>query len=263
LIAVLITGALYLSMLRFPFPTPAERWGAVYAMLPSVAVLLVATFAVLLDRRALLLGLFVLAIGEGWDVAWAVNPVLPAAAMYPPTPLVREMIKLKEMNAPSTFRIAGYGAELFPNLGTMYGLEDIRAHDVMAPWRYMGLLAVASHGHYNVGDYFAQWTDLKTRLLDYLNVKYYAMSPRERIDDARFKLLYEGRDGRIYENRDVLPRFFAARNLVLEFNEQRWIEILARHEDWAHTAILDRLPVENDQMRTDLLAPRPFAAREA
>jgi hypothetical protein len=60
-----------------------------------------------------------------------------------------------------------------------------------------------------------------------------------------------------------LPRFFAVRNVVLEFNEQRWIQHLAKHEDWAHTAILDRLPVENDQMRSDLLAPRPFDAREA
>src|SRR5262249_55615349 len=139
---------------------------------------------------------------------------------------------------------------------------DIRAHDVMAPWRYMGLLQVAT-GHYNAGDYFAQWLDLETRLLDYLNVKYYTVSPRERIGDPRFKLLYEGRDGRIYENRDVLPRFFAVRNVILEFNEQRWIRILAKQDDWAHTAILDRLPVENDQMRTDLLAPRPPDAPQA
>src|SRR5438094_10482778 len=123
-------------------------------------------------------------------------------------------MKLKRSNPTNSCRIVGYGATLFPNIPTMYGLQDIRAHDAMASWRYMGLLQVATH--YTAGEYFAQWGDLSTRLLDYLNVKYYAMSPRERIDDPRFKLLYEARDGRIYENRDVLPRFFAARNVVLE-----------------------------------------------
>jgi hypothetical protein len=262
LMAILLTAALYLVMLRFPFPTPSERWGAVYALLPSVAVLMVATFAVLRNRRALLLGLFAVAIGEVWNVTWAWNPVLPASAMYPSTPMVRELIRLKERNPPSTFRMVGYGAELFPNLPTMYGLEDIRAHDVMAPFRYMGLLQVVTRT-YNAGEYFAMWTDLNTRLLDYLNVKYYAMSPREHIDDPRFSVVYEARDGHIYENHAVLSRFFPVRNVVLEFNEKAWIEKLARHEDWAHTAILDRLPVDNDQMRSDLLAPRSLDAREA
>jgi hypothetical protein len=263
LIAIMATGALYLSMMRFHFPTRAERWDAVLALLPSVAVLLVATVAVLVARRRpwMVLALLFIAVGEVWNVTWAWNPVLPASAMYPPTPLVRELVQLKAQNPPDSFRVVGYGAMIFPNLSTIYGLQDIRAHDVMAPWRYMGLLQVVAK--YNAGDYFAQWLDLKTRLLDYLNVKYYAMSPRERIDDPRFKLVYDGRDGRIYENRDVLPRFFAVRNVILEFDEQRWIQALARHEDWANTAILDRLPVDNDRMRSDLLAPRPLDTPQA
>jgi hypothetical protein len=51
--------------------------------------------------------------------------------------------------------------------------------------------------------------------------------------------------------------------VILEFNEQRWGEIVARHDDWAHTAILNRLEVETDRMRTDLLAPRPLDSPEA
>lgn len=262
LVSTLATGVLYLSMLRFHFPTPAEKWGAVYALLPSVAVLLAATVTVVVQRRALFLGLLLLAIGEVWNVTWAWNPVLPASAMYPPTPLVRELVKLEKQNAPGTVRVAGFGAELFPNLPTMWGLEDIRAHDVMTSWRYMGFLQVAS-GHYTAFEYFAQWTDLRTRLLDYLNVKYYAMSTREPMDDPRFVLRYDGRDGRIYENRDVLPRFFAVRNVMLEFDEKHFIQSLSKHEDWAHTAILDRLPVESDRMRNDLLAPRAADAAEA
>ena len=33
------------------------------------------------------------------------------------------------------------------------------------------------------------------------------------------RMLYDGEDGRIFENPDVLPRFFAARNVILEFRD--------------------------------------------
>ena len=47
-------------------------------------------------------------------------------------------------NAP--FRIAGYNADFFPNLSTMYGLEDIRAHDPMESARYVGMLQLGQQG---------------------------------------------------------------------------------------------------------------------
>src|SRR5262249_35147589 len=121
LIAVAITGALYLAMLRFPFPTPAERSGAVLALLPSVVVLLAVTAAIILARRWVMFIVFAVVIAEVWTVTWPWNPVLPASAMYPPTPLIRALVKLHEQDPPSAFRMTGYGAVLFPNLATMYG----------------------------------------------------------------------------------------------------------------------------------------------
>jgi hypothetical protein len=262
LTAILATSALYFAMLRFPIPIFNWRLDAVLALLPGVIVLLLATMAAFAARARwlMLAALFAAVIAELWTVTNRWVPVLPAKAMVPPTPLVRALIQLRDQNPPNSFRIAGYGAELFPNLSAMYGLQDIRGHDPMAMFRYMGLLQVSAH--YSAGDYFAQWKDLDTRLLDYLNVKYYVMSSRESESDPRFKLVYDGRDGRIYENRDAMPRFFAIRNVVLQFDQNHFIEALARHDDWAHTAILERLPVENDTMRTDLLAPRPLDAPE-
>jgi uncharacterized membrane protein YfhO len=102
------------------------------------------------------------------------------------------------------------------------------------------------------------WKDVESTLLDYLNVKYVVAPPLANMPDPeRWSLVYHGRDGRLFANRDVLPRFFAVENVILEFQKPKYAHRLASHTDWKNTAILDALKVENDRMRTDYLAPRP------
>ena len=131
----------------------------------------------------------------------------------------------------------------------------------MAGGRYVGLLRVLTG--YDTLDYFPHWKDLQSGLLDFLNVRY-VLTPRgAKLDDpGRFRLLYDGRDGRIFENTTVLPRVFPVRNVVLEFRDDVFITRLKDHRDWHVTALVETLPVENDRMRTDLLAPRPPDAPE-
>src|SRR5437764_2923786 len=82
-------------------------------------------------------------------------------------------------------------------------------------------------------------------------------------DRQRYGLVYDGADGRIFENHDVLPRFFPARNVVLEFKGDSFARRLISENGWAVTGIVKRLPVENDRMRQDLLAPRPSNTPDA
>jgi hypothetical protein len=161
-------------------------------------------------------------------------------------------------------RIVGLGPNFFPNVAAMYGMEDIRTHDPMANGRYMGFLRVL--GGYKTENYFALWEDMNNPLLDYLSVKYVALMPNDNqtaIDTVRYREVYKGRDGRIYENGDVLPRFFPVRNVDLEFIQDKYVHKLTHHKDWAHTAILHQLRVSGDRERLDLLAPRPLDAPEA
>src|SRR5207244_4185951 len=73
---------------------------------------------------------------------------------------------------------------------------------------------------------------------------------------------YDGRDGRIVQNADVLPRFYPARNIVLEFKGDYFLRRLMEQKDFALTAVVKVLPVESDRMRLDLLLPRPMSAPE-
>jgi uncharacterized membrane protein YfhO len=144
----------------------------------------------------------------------------------------------------------------------MFGLEDIRAHDPMANGRYLGMLRVLTG--YDTEDYFPKWRNVETAVLDYLNVKYVVTPPHADLKDPqRYALAYDGRDGRVFENTNVLPRFYAVRNVILEFNNNRFVHLLQTESDWAHTALLKSLPVRDDRMRTDLLAPRAKSSPDA
>jgi len=258
-------GALYALMNTVDFPNAFAHDTAMLAILPSMIVLLVASLVPIAGRwKAVpIVLLIVFIIGELWKVDRGWNPVLPASMWYPETPVITALEKLQAQEPPNApFRMVAMGPVFFPNSPAMYGFEDIRAHDPMANGRYIGILRVITG--YDPSDYFAKWENLATPLVNFLNVKYVVSAPRWRPNDQdRYRLVYEGRDGTIFENRDVLPRFFPARNVVLEFKRDYFLNRLQNLNDWSSTALVRNLPVENDRERLDLLAPRPADAPEA
>src|SRR5205814_902201 len=91
--------------------------------------------------------------------------------------------------------------------------------------------------------------------LDYLNVRYFVTGPGRELDRPRFTMVYDGADGRIFENRDVLPRFYATRNVDVEWDMKQFVPRLAANTDWAHMAVLENLPIKDETMRADLISP--------
>src|ERR1041385_1038555 len=101
-------------------------------------------------------------------------------------------------------------------------------------------------------------------MLDFLNVRYLITDVYEQITDRqRYVEIYNGKDGRIFENQDVMPRFFTVPNVVLEFRRQAFAELVMKQKEFRDTCIVNRLPVGNDRERNDLLAPRPAGAPQA
>jgi hypothetical protein len=258
LAGVLTTAAILLGLiLSRSFPSDAAKDTAIIAILPSVLVLVLSSLFVLQPRGRHIAAMLVggALVAELWTATDGWNPVLPADAMYPTTPLIEKLQRLQQSaprNAP--FRIVGIGAALFPNTQAMYGLSDIRTHDPMAFGRYLGLLRLTTNLETN--EYFAKWSNAETPLLNYLNVRYMAGDPGlDPGDPRRYQLVYEGRDGRIFENRDVKPRFFAAHDIVLEFRHDHFAQTLTEH-DFSKQTVVNILPIDNDRMRSDLLAPK-------
>jgi len=251
-------GAVLLAFfLRTGFPDAARHQAALLAIVPSAIVLAIAVAAAMLVKRREFVLMLLLAaiIGELWIVHHDWNPTLDDKLMYPRTPLLERMDELQAKAPPNQpFRMVGAGPAFFPNLNAVYGYEDIRPHDPMANGRYIGLLRLITS--YDADDYFARWNDFDTRFLDYLNVRY-VITPWMGELPPKWVLLYEGRDGRIFENPDVLPRFYPVRNVVMDFNDDTFYKKLREHEGWVHTAFLDKLELENQQMHDDFFHSRP------
>ncbi len=258
LLGVLATSAiLFRIMQTYPFLNPAAKDTAMTAIVPSMVVLALSALFALPQRgrhiAAMIIGAAVVA--ELWTATEGWNPVLPAEAMYPKTPLIATLQRLQAATPRNDpFRIVGIGAALFPNAQAMYGLADIRTHDPMAYGRYLSVLRLLTN--LDINEYFARWRNVETPLLNYLNVRYVigdrSFNPK---DPRRYQIVYKGRDGRIFENLDVRPRFFAAHDIVLEFRHNMFAQTLTEH-DLSKQTVVNILPVGSDKMRQDLLTPK-------
>jgi hypothetical protein len=236
------------------FATDDLRWNAALAMVPGLAVLAIAIFA---WRPAMQIALLAGVFATAWIGIRDWNPPVPEKWMYPETPLLKSLAELRQ-KAGEPSRIVGQGAMLFPHSQAVFGLEDIRVHDPMSNSRYRDFLRATSRFE-AAEEYFAMWTDLETSVLDFLNVRYVLHDDLGvKLDESRYKLVYDGADGRIYENRHVLPRFYAVRNVVIEFDHQRFKQRVREMEGkWSHTALLEFLDNQTPQIEADLFHPRP------
>ena len=260
LIGVMAAAAMLLTALHTSYFWSAyQRDTAVLSILPGAAILALATLIVFLKRHDLaILLLLVASTGELWELGRDWNPVVSEKWMYPKTKMLRAFDDITA-KVPKTapFRIVANGATFFPNVSSVYGYEDARAHDPMTNGRYIGLLSHVVD--YDAENYFAPWPDWSDELLDYLNVRYVLTSWRGELPASRYRMIYDDYDGRIFENTQVLPRFFPVRNVILIFNDADFARAL-KTNGWHHTALLEKLEIEAPEQRDDFFKPRPLNA---
>jgi hypothetical protein len=271
LLGIAVTSGVMLWLMHaWWFPDPMDRDTAMLSILPSLVVLALAALLALLGewkhglvKDVAMMLVAVAIVSELWTATAGWNPTFPAKRMFHSTPMLDKLAQLRDRHASNEpFRIAGLGPVFFPNLAGVYGYEDIRAHDPMANGRYLGVLR--ARDNYDTSRYFAKFNDMSSRTLDFLNVQYVLGDVYNKIEDAeRYELVYDGKDGRIFENHDVLPRFFSVRNVDVEFRRDVFVKKLLEHNDFRYTALCSKLKVDSDRERNDLLAPRAAGTPEA
>ena len=103
-------------------------------------------------------------------------------------------------------------AVLFPGSNVFAGVEDIRTHDPVEREDYVDFLDRTAG--YPPADYFKNVRDWNAPGLDLLNLVYLAGEPGQTFPGAKWKRVYDGPDGVVYENSDALPRVFAAARMA-------------------------------------------------
>jgi hypothetical protein len=138
------------------------------------------------------------------------NALVDGRYFRPPLPIVSAL----RAHAPQEpFRIVGHDWVFLPNASAQYGLEDIRGSDPMVSANYEGYLQRFTARE--EGTDVRRVIDVDRQELDFLNVRFLLAEP-DAAFAGRWRLLYRGSDGSLFENTRAAPRFFGAEVLDIE-----------------------------------------------
>lgn len=221
----------WLPMQNSGLPLPYLRAHAMVELVP-----LALCIALLLQRPSATVGaagFLVLLLLQRTPDENARTPTYPAAALYPPAPLLSVLPK----DGPP-YRVVGVGAALTPNTNIHYELEDPRGFHGMTFARLRRTLELWSRIEYvssNVVD------RLDVPFLNFLNVRF-AVDRASAPLPAGWVVRNSVGNARLVENLHVLPRAFVPRNVtavhepgdlmlrlgsMADFRERAWIETTA------------------------------------
>lgn len=151
------------------------------------------------SARALVVAVAAISAVELFGQGERLNPFGSQRDLAPETPLLRF---LRAQAGP--YRVVGEGTALFPGSNVLAGLEDVRTHDPVERRDYVEFLDRAAG--YRPTDYFKKIENLDTPALDFLNVKYLISTPGRAAPGAKWRPVYSGADGTVFENASVMPR---------------------------------------------------------
>ncbi len=184
--------ALYVYTVRFHLMRPIDLLG-----IAAIGIFL------FLPKRFRAWGAAALACVELFAFNAGFNALVDAKYFRPPLPIV-EALHAHEPHEP--FRVAGLNWTFLPNASAQYGLEDVRGSDPMAFAdydRFLQRFTIAESG-----SWVRRIIDANRPELDFLNVRFLIAEP-DGMPGGRWRLIYSGSDGTLWENPTSLPRFFA------------------------------------------------------
>lgn len=192
LFAVACAGAaIYVYALR---PAVQRPWDLVA---PATVLLLA-----LLPRRFVPAGAFVLLTADLFILNAGFNALVEGRYYKPELPIVQA---LKRIAPAEPYRIAGFDWMFLPNASAQYGLEDVRGSDPMSYDTYTELLKPIVVDDRSID--LDRIVEVNHPLLDRLNVRYLLTEPGH-APGGRWRPVYRGADGALFENPSVLPRFY-------------------------------------------------------
>jgi O-antigen/teichoic acid export membrane protein len=173
------------------------------------------------------------AFGAGFNPA-----VDPKLLEYTP-PVVEFLRQDTSLWRYATFTPPGTTKTMNANSGMLYDLQTVAGYDSIFPAQYadyMVLIEPQDELPYNRIASLRTWSALDSPLLDMLNVKY-ILTEVEIPNPAKYRLVYQDRAVRVYENLGVLPRAFTLPAFAAVFAEDA-AEAL-RTYDVHHHVVLD------------------------
>ena len=207
--------ALFLAQAKPALVHPALMVIAVLT-LATIAVMRAATVRLVPHVAAVVIMADLFAFGVGFNV--------PTDEKYfrPDLPIVSALRSAAGSDAP--FRVLGHEWVLGPNSSALYRLEDVRGSDPMALASYDRFFRTMSIFDRNYG--VSRVANTEKHEIDFLNVRFLLSDPGVDLSSDRWRTIYRGADGVLYENTKVSPRFFVPQRLHRETKLERQLSAL-------------------------------------
>jgi hypothetical protein len=141
---------------------------------------------------------------------------------------------LRRAAPPDPFRVLGLDWTLLPNAADQYHLEDVRGSDPMEWGEYANFFGMFELRDRSID--VKRIADPDKPVIDFLNVRYLMTEPGVALS-SKWRRLYSGPDGELYENSTVLPRFFVPA-VVRRAAGGDWKREVAGVADFRETAIV-------------------------
>jgi hypothetical protein len=186
-----------------------------------------------------------LALVELIAITRGYNPVAQPADIFPVTGAIQAMTRSKA----APYRIAALGWSFLPETPAYYGLEDVKTTNPVQDPRAMRMI----RGYVRATGYDEIIQDVSEPFFDFLNVRFIYAPPGEPLRDPRFVTRYAGRDGYVFENTRVLPRYFLVQRFMVEPNFDWLIAKSKRIRDYSRDATATHLPPQVSRRAPELL----------
>ncbi|MGK2859726.1 MAG: YfhO family protein [Thermoanaerobaculia bacterium] len=202
LFSTTVVGWLLVELFQHHYGRHFGLW-ALVAPAGLVAVWLTVAASGITRARTVIVVAYLATVAELFAFNAPFNAAVDETYFVPRLPIVE---RLRAIAPREPFRIAGHDWVFLPNNSAQYGLEDVRGSDPMAWAPYVEFLKLATVD--TPGADVRRVVDVGLPAIDFLNVRFLFTEPGFEESDG-WTLRYDGADGRLFENDEALPRFFA------------------------------------------------------
>jgi hypothetical protein len=178
----------------------------------------------------------VLTIAELFVFTFDYNAVTDRRFFVPRLPVLEA---LRRAGPAEPYRVLGLDWVLLPNAAEQYRLEDIRGSDHMEWVEYAEFFRKIEVQDPSID--VKRVANADSPLLDFLNVRFLLTEPEARLS-RKWKRVYAGTDGELYENSAVQPRFFGPAGVSVTTREDRPGRYTVRVQSPARVLISSSVP---------------------
>lgn len=207
----------------------------------SLCIIVASGFLKKISNKFFELSLFFIIILVSFDLlrfGLKFNTFAPESYLYPKTSAIDFLQKNTD-----NFRIMTSDSRILPpNFSAIYGLQSVDGYDPLYLKNYAQLIAASERGKPNINSPFGfnriiTPHNYSSQIINLMGVKY--IISLDDINKDNFIKVFEEGQTKIYENKNVYPRIFFVKNIILAKNREEAVMEMFKIDSFKENAVIE------------------------